>query len=954
MLSIKNMSRRLVILLLFTLSVTIVSAYYVPTKRDTKTAPESVTTFIEEPTDMTMLYETANFRYYFRDERDTIAIYDKRMDYTWLTGTDLEYSKDIDDECDDVLDLYEEQLINVSPSIFNVETIINENSVIDGFNGQLRVDLLDLSETSLKNEVGFSLSGITIEQSKHYNLSFAANSGVAKTIEVVLDNEVLETIVLSTDITTYQFDFIMNNPTVNDATLFIHVGTVDDDFTNTTIYFDDFDFSEYDGEDNVELTNQLTRGDFELLQSELTTTKDDLTSACRPKETRLNTTYTGFANSLLSIEYYDVSNNIKRLSSASYDDAESELKMVDNDPSHYRLDIDFNDPDIEVKLHIYFDNEGIRYEVRDEDVTGLEMDVLAAIIISPFLGASGGAYEEFDTEELDYSDDAIFKYKVPGYSLVPDGSGSLIRFEDNDVKMDAYKGEVYGEDPAGSEYHTSSGTDYVPIKQPSMPVFGIAHGNQQAAFVAYATTGSEYMEIISMPEENLTFYNFTYPRFEYNQMYSQVYNKSGDGFKKLYDDRNHFDINIRYDFLVGDGTDSPSADYVGMAKQYRNYLLENDLLHEITFEHENVPIRLDFFMSDVEEGITGFQNMVTTTPSGIDTILSELSNKGITNINGGMLGWNDGGVTLGDPSDTDFTNEIGRKRDFEEIISKYNDLGIDISFDENYFLINEEMMSLRNNAAQHVNSWYLLHETIETPISDFYYARPEKSVAWLSEQIKTFNKLGVSSYTINGITNNLTSDYTSDLLRPDALDLIVNAYKDLDSEMMINNHQPNNYLWAYTDRYLDVPVYGSQFLIETDTVPFLELVLHNTMELYAPYSNFSFYTDADILRMIDYNVFPSFVLTENPAYYLVDTNSNNYYSTEYILYLDLITHVYGNVNEALNAVINAEWENRTVIEEGIIKNTYSNGVEIIINYRSEAIKIDGVIIDAISYEVVGD
>jgi len=148
-------------------------------------------------------------------------------------------------------------------------------------------------------------------------------------------------------------------------------------------------------------------------------------------------------------------------------------------------------------------------------------------------------------------------------------------------------------------------------------------------------------------------------------------------------------------------------------------------------------------------------------------------------------------------------------------------------------------------------------------------------------------------------------------------------------------------------------VYSTQYLIETDTIPFIQLLLQNTMELYAIYSNFSFYTDSDVLRMIDYNVYPSFVLTNQPSFVLTDTNSSEYYSTEYSLYESMIQSIYSRVNGALSPVINANWTNREVIQAGLIRNTYDNGVSIIINYTDTAKVVDSVNIPATSYIVVG-
>ena len=308
---------------------------------------------------------------------------------------------------------------------------------------------------------------------------------------------------------------------------------------------------------------------------------------------------------------------------------------------------------------------------------------------------------------------------------------------------------------------------------------------------------------------------------------------------------------------------------------------------------------------------------------------------------------------MGDPRDTDFSRKIGKESEFEDLINDFNEVGIDISFCNEYYYINEETMGLYKNASQHESTWYNLIETFNYPVSIFYYARPTKSIEWMLDQTNNFNSIGVSSYTISGITNNLTSDKTIDLTRDEAKTVITDGFASLDDSKLINAYEPNMYLWEYTDRYIHTPVYGTQFLIETDTVPFLQLVLYNTMELYGPYSNFSFYTETDVLRMIDYNIYPSFVLTDKPAYLLTDTNSRNFYSTEYALYEDLIDNVYFEVNGALSHVIGSNWINREVVRNGVIVNTYENGIQIIINYTEDVVEYNGLFISPISYTVVG-
>lgn len=782
----RNAKKLLAIAVLLSIIFAIPSAAveYIPTNRDTKLPPEPMTFENKTPNDFILLYETENFRYYYKEERDVIAVYDKRNGYTWKTGLDIPFSRDIDDK---------------------------------------------ISEALEKGE--------------------------------------------------------------------------------TPVY--------------------------------------------EPKEDKLNTTYTQMANSLVTLEYYDESFNIKRTSSAPYGGDRSTLKKFADD--YYRLDIDFANVDISLKLHIYFDNSGIRYEIHDDEIEGSDTSILAAVLISPFLGASGGVQVLWSDEDQDYT---IYKPRgmIPGYVLVPDGSGALIRFQDNHTLLQPYVGDVYGPDYSQSTYYYQYDQGYVPFKNPKMPVFGIAHGDRQNAFCAYAIEGGEYMEIIVNPEENLTSYTWAYPRFVYNTVYHQVYNKKGDGYFTLLAERNHFNVNIRYDFLQGDGTNGePPADYVGMALKYRQHLLDSGIISANSYDDDHIPIRLDFVMADAKKSILGFEDVVVTTANQVSEILDDVYEGGIHRISSGLLGFQRGGITLGKPWKVRFNRNIGSRKDFEQLISLAAAKGIDVSFDQDYTIINEEQMSLPGNASKHVNGWlneYWYSRFTSFPIQKVAYAKPRKSSEWLIRQTNIFKSLNVSSFTIDGISDTLISDYSKQGNNvKEAIALYQEIFADLKKDHIINAVSPNAYLWPYVDRFLDAPVFSTQYVIETDNVPFLEMVLYGTMELYSPYSNFSFYTDKDILRMIDYNVYPSFLLSHESSHYLASTNSANFYSTEYSLYKEPIRETYTKVDGALRNVIGSSWIDRKVIKNGVVINTYDNGVQILINYTDDPVTYMDTEVDALSYHV---
>lgn len=673
----------------------------------------------------------------------------------------------------------------------------------------------------------------------------------------------------------------------------------------------------------------------------------------------LNTTYVGIANSLITIEYYE-SDKIKYLSSASEKGAESVLSRVED--KKYCLNINFTEIDVRIKVYITLEEDSIDYHIPYSEMGGTGLNKLAAIDISPFLGASGGRMNVMNPETLEW--ETQDSYRVPGYVLVPDGSGSLIRFVDNTSTFNSYVGDVYGKDYATETYYNFAYHDDVPVKDPVMPVFGIAHGDGQMAFAAWANQGAEYMEIIVNPDGTKgTTYTWAYPRFELNINYYQLYDEKGSGFFKQMDEIYQYDVDITYAFLFGDGSDgTPAADYTGMARVYREYLIAEGELTPLEAKAGDIPIRLDFIMADSKSGIIGNAQVEVTTVKDVVEILNQVTSKGITNVNSGLIGWQKKGESLSKPYKMSFSGSIGSKGDFKKLIENFGERGIDISLSRDVITINKSMTGYYNTAVKCISNWYLsidkeaiLPENV--PTSLFSYATPAKAASWINTLADKTSGYS-DSLTLAEMPHVLTSNWNRDGVvtsLTDAVELYRDTLGRIKEKKLLNLENPHMYLWKYTDRYLQIPVGSSQYIFETDTVPFLEMVLHGTMEMYAPYANFSFYTQDSILRMIDYNISPSFILSKEPSYKLADTFSANFYSTEYALYEDLIQQVYGTINGVLSQVQGFEWTYRYVPENGVVINTYQKDSEtryVIINYSENEVTYQGTTVAPESAAVV--
>ena len=107
--------------------------------------------------------------------------------------------------------------------------------------------------------------------------------------------------------------------------------------------------------------------------------------------------------------------------------------------------------------------------------------------------------------------------------------------------------------------------------------------------------------------------------------------------------------------------------------------------------------------------------------------------------------------------------------------------------------------------------------------------------------------------------------------------------------------------------------------------------------------------------MIDYNLYPSFIVTKEPSYNLASTASSDLYSTEFAQYRGLIKSVYDKVNVILSQVNGFEWVNRSVIQDGVILNSYQkNGAvkNIVINYTEDTVNVKAVSIPPLSAVII--
>jgi hypothetical protein len=105
--------------------------------------------------------------------------------------------------------------------------------------------------------------------------------------------------------------------------------------------------------------------------------------------------------------------------------------------------------------------------------------------------------------------------------------------------------------------------------------------------------------------------------------------------------------------------------------------------------------------------------------------------------------------------------------------------------------------------------------------------------------------------------------------------------------------------------------------------------------------NFSSNFENDILRQIEFGVYPSFFVTHEITAKILNTDSNWIFTSSYDQWSQEIKQTYQKMNDLLQGVIGEEIVRRDVLVNGVVAVTYANGKQIIVNYNEEPYSGDG-------------
>ena len=603
-------------------------------------------------------------------------------------------------------------------------------------------------------------------------------------------------------------------------------------------------------------------------------------------------------------------------------------------------------------------NEGIYFEIPLE--YRLDGNSLLVSIPSCAIKEYGGA-KIYRIQLLRYMG-AAHKSET-GYMVVPNGSGSIINFNNGKLNSAAYSQYIYEIDPMASTYTTTENVDGA-----RLPIFGICR--EDRSLLAEVEDGASTAVINAEISGKYNDYNYAYPIFVFRNV-DNLRNFGNSPIDVYVLEEEIYDINatVRYTFLNEDYTG-----YAGIANYYREKLIAEGVLTPAT-ESGDIPLYYDV-ISGIKEyshflGVQYLNTLSMTEFEAAGEMAKELAADGITNQVMNLQGWFNEGYYHDAPHDIRVVRKLGGKKGLEELNEVLASLGgtlyADVEFQRVTFAddgFNYNAEGARYYGAGFVASFGLVNPTTLRNTSGLGYMEPQydllspkylpRYVGKFADKIENYDISGIS---LRDLGNYLTSDKrrTNVIDREEALDIVLgqlDVLKTTGKKLMTS--AANAYSFGYSSDIINVPMGDNSYAIVDDNIPLYQMILHGCVPYATDLLNFDDSEDMTltVLRMIETGSAPHYVFTEEASSKMKNTGMNRFYATTFDVWKEEAVTIYHQVNEALKYVSGAEIIGHEICDD-VRKVTYSNGVVIYINYSDEAQSMDGKTFPAMSYEMEG-
>lgn len=520
-----------------------------------------------------------------------------------------------------------------------------------------------------------------------------------------------------------------------------------------------------------------------------------------------------------------------------------------------------------------------------------------------------------------------------GYMLIPEGSGSIINFNNGKTKQNGYYADIYGWDYATQRFAVITET------RAPFAAFGIAY--PESSMLSIINKGAEYAGITAEIAGKLGSYN--YVRADYKILHREQYEVSARSQSAQY----VYESGLAQDeYLEQSFTFVDSGSYVDMAKVYRNKLLGSAK----KTNEKNVPVSVEIIgaIEKIQQiaGMPKVKPYRLTSYTEAADIINEIDKLGIKDVNYKLSGFINGGVRQELMNKVRVISELGGKSDFKKLLKNtenasaklYLDGAVQTQYRSGFFdgfinyrdsarFVSDELCKLYEYSPiwygrdPDRDTYYLLNSKLREKGAEKFIAAAEKY------------KLGGLSFKDNGYL--LSSDFNEKrhLTRArEAANQVQQFEKAREKGLGIMINGGNDYAVKNADFITNLTLHGNQYAIIDAFVPFYEIALHGYVNYAGSPLNNAFEKEQLILESAEVAAGLNFSFMEASPKRIQETFYSEYYASCFDEWKEQLADIYKDYNSKIAPVVNSPICGHEYVGENVTRTVFENGYEIYVNF----------------------
>jgi hypothetical protein len=544
-----------------------------------------------------------------------------------------------------------------------------------------------------------------------------------------------------------------------------------------------------------------------------------------------------------------------------------------------------------------------------------------------------------------------------GYILVPDGSGAVINFNNGKQNQVAFNIDVFGWDEAMPR------EALVNDSKASFPVFGIYKNG--VTMLCVIEEGSAYASVRADVSGRNCSYNSVYPCF--SMIHGAIMDISGRSDRAVYlyekglpADEN---ITLRYTPCAENG-------YVGMAKEYRSWLL-NKYPFLGARKENSVPIAVEIVgavnKTQHRLGIPFDLPLKLTSYNEMKNIVNNFADMGWKNVRVKLNGWFNRSVDHSEPSKIKLIGDLGSRDDFLGLVSaaKQNNFTL---YPEADFLYIRDVNLFSSYSLYRDSARYVSRKRIEKyPYSFVWFGerirwgklshviRPVPMMNMIDKFVNKSKDYNLQNIAFRSIGAKLSGDYNEKrhVSREAAMKMRQDKLAELDkagTNIIISGGFVYSVPWAglITDMAIDDQSFG----ITDAAVPFYQIALHGLVPYTGRAINLAEDYSKNLLKSVECGAGLFFSFMTEEASLLQETKFRQFYANEYYKWIGDADALYRKFSSDFGHLYNLAIVDHQILSPGVTETRYEDGTRVIVNINSSAFDYNGVIVKTNDYTVL--